>query len=291
MLIVAVTGGIGSGKSTVSGYLVQKGALLVDSDLVAREVVAPGSEGLAAIAERFGASVLSPDGSLDRPAMAAIVFSDPTARATLNGITHPLVRRRFAEVVESAPADALIVNDIPLLTTVEAAAGFALVIGVGAETELRVSRLIARGLSEADARSRIATQITDDERRLLADHWLDNNGTEADLGAQVDDLWSGRLSVMNLNLIQIRPATPSGSSSGEPTLAIARIRQATLAAGLEVGEVVAKADILTVVAAGDPGRTELTASMHRAGFVRQSATSFAAADPLQPWQGNFVMSG
>ncbi len=290
MMIVAVTGGIGSGKSTVSALLVARGGLLVDSDLVAREVVAPGSDGLAAIAECFGASVISPDGSLNRPAMASIVFSDPTARALLNDITHPLIRRRFAEVVQSAPADALIINDIPLLNSVQGAAGFALVIGVGADAERRISRLIGRGLSETDARSRMGAQITDHERRLLADHWLDNDGTPEEIRAQVDDLWRSRLSVMNDNLLHQRPAAASGFPPAAPALTQARIRLAAAGAGVDVTDVTCSSRALTAVTVGDPGRDALTSSMHRAGFVRLSTVLFGSADPAQPWQVTFDLA-
>lgn len=269
MLIIAVTGGIGSGKSTVSGQLAARGGLLVDSDQLAREVVAAGSEGLAAIADRFGPSVILPDGSLNRPAMAALAFSDPSARAALNGITHPLVRRRFDEVVESAPADALIVNDIPLLVSVEAAAGFALVVGVGADAELRITRLVNRGLADADARARMTAQIGDDERRRLTDHWLDNNGSAATLAAKVDRLWSTRLSVMHENLSQHRPAVGRGTAPPDiARLAEARIRRAATTAGLmAIGLTRDDHGVLTVTVEGELTPERLRPAMHRAGYV------------------------
>ncbi|WP_111765882.1 dephospho-CoA kinase [Nakamurella deserti] len=193
MLRVAVTGGIGSGKSTVSARLARQGAVVVDSDRLAREVVAVGSPGLAAVVQRFGPSMLTSDGALDRAALAAVVFSDPDARRALEGITHPRVRARFDELAAAAPVDAVVVNDIPLLVALPVAAGFHLVIGVGADAELRVRRLIARGLAEADARARIAAQIDDDTRRPLTDVWLDNDGAADDLADRVDRLWSERV--------------------------------------------------------------------------------------------------
>ncbi len=193
MITVAVTGGIGSGKSTVSAALRDRGAVVVDSDQLAREVVAPGTPGLAAIAKAFGAGMITADGSLNRAALASVVFSDPAARAVLEGITHPLVRAGFAQIQRQAPADAVVVNDIPLLTTMSAAAGFHLVIGVRADAELRVQRLVGRGLSEADARARMAAQLSDDERRPLCDVVLVNHGGPDDLVAEVDRLWAQRL--------------------------------------------------------------------------------------------------
>ena len=193
MITVAVTGGIGSGKSTVSAALRGRGAVVVDSDQLAREVVAPGTPGLAAIAERFGTGMITADGALDRAALASLVFADPAARAALEGITHPLVRAGFAEIRRQAAADAVVVNDIPLLTTMSAAAGFHLVIGVRADADLRVQRLVGRGLSAVDARARMAAQLTDDERAPLCDVVLVNHGGPDDLVAQVDELWANRL--------------------------------------------------------------------------------------------------
>ena len=193
MITVAVTGGIGSGKSTVSAALADRGAVVVDSDQLAREVVAPGTAGLAEIAQEFGAGMITADGALDRPALAAVVFADPLARRRLEGITHPLVRARFTEIQRQAAADAVVVNDIPLLTTMAAAATFHLVIGVRADPELRVQRLVGRGLAESDARARMAAQLSDEQRAPLCDTVLVNHGGPADLAAAVGELWSARL--------------------------------------------------------------------------------------------------
>lgn len=193
MITVAVTGGIGSGKSTVSSTLRDLGAVVIDSDKLAREVVAPGTPGLAAIGEAFGTAMITPEGVLDRAALASVVFADPASRAVLEGITHPLVRAGFAEIRRQAPVDAVVVNDIPLLTTMSAAAAFQLVIGVQADAEVRVRRLVDRGLVEADARARMAAQLSDDERRALCDVVLVNHGGRDELLAQVNELWTTRL--------------------------------------------------------------------------------------------------
>jgi dephospho-CoA kinase len=193
VLRIGLTGGIGSGKSTVSRLLVERGAVLVDADVLAREVVAPGTPGLAAVVEAFGPQVLAPDGSLDRPALAAVVFADPEARARLDGIVHPLVRRRAAELVAAAPADSVVVQDVPLLVETGQAAAFDLVLVVEADPETRVARLVQRGLTEDDARARIAAQASDEQRRAVADVVLDNSGTLEQLADQVDRLWAERI--------------------------------------------------------------------------------------------------
>jgi dephospho-CoA kinase len=193
VLRIGLTGGIGSGKSTVSGLLAARGAVIVDADRIAREVVEPGTEGLAAVVEAFGREVLTADGSLDRPALAAVVFSDPAARARLDAVVHPLVRRRTAELVAAAPADAVVVNDVPLLVETGQAASYDVVLVVQADPEIRVARLVQRGLSEDDARARIASQATDEQRRAVADVVLDNSGTPEELAGQVDRFWAERV--------------------------------------------------------------------------------------------------
>lgn len=193
MITVAVTGGIGSGKSTVSTVLREHGAVVVDSDQLAREVVAPGSPGLAAIADAFGPAVLTAEGALDRAALAAVVFADPAARRQLEQITHPRVRGRFEQIRAAAPAEAIVVNDIPLLTTLAQAASFHLVIGVRADVEVRVERLIGRGLAESDARARIAAQLSDEQRAPLCDVVLANHGPRSELADAVAALWTNRL--------------------------------------------------------------------------------------------------
>jgi dephospho-CoA kinase len=190
VLRIGLTGGIGSGKSTVAALLADRGAVVVDADRIAREVVAPGTPGLAAVAEAFGPGVLTADGALDRPALAAVVFADPAARARLDGIVHPLVRARAAELVAAAPADAVVVQDVPLLVETGQAGSYDLVLVVEADPGTRVRRLVGRGLAEADARARIASQATDEQRRAVADVVLRNDGDRGALAAQVERFWS-----------------------------------------------------------------------------------------------------
>ena len=206
VLRVGLTGGIGSGKSTVSRRLVELGAVLVDADRIAREVVAAGTEGLAAVVEAFGEEVVGPDGEMDRPRVASLVFGNSEARRTLNGIVHPLVGKRAAELVAEAGPDAVVVQDSPLLVESGIAAASPLVVVVHADAEVRVSRLVGgRGMSEEDARARIAAQATDEQRRAAADVWLDNNGSPDALTAAVDALWHERLLPFEENLRLRRP--------------------------------------------------------------------------------------
>ncbi len=193
MLRIGLTGGIGSGKSTVSALLAARGAVIVDSDRIAREVVERGSPGLAQVVEAFGDGVLAPDGSLDRAALAAVVFSDPEARRRLDGIVHPLVRARAAELAAAAPPDAVVVHDVPLLVETGQASSYDLVLVVEADPATRVSRLVQRGLTAGDARARIAAQASDEERRAVADVVLDNSGTQEELAQQVHRFWAERV--------------------------------------------------------------------------------------------------
>ena len=193
MLRIGLTGGIGSGKSTVAALLAERGARVVDADRIAREVVQPGTAGLAAVVDAFGPAVLAPDGALDRPALAAVVFTDPAARARLDGIVHPLVRARAAELVAEAPEGSVVVQDVPLLVETGQAGSFDLVLVVEADPGTRVRRLVGRGLSEDDARARIASQATDEQRRAVADVVLDNSGDRAALATQVADFWAAHV--------------------------------------------------------------------------------------------------
>jgi len=193
VLRIGLTGGIGSGKSTVARLLAEHGATVVDADVLAREVVEPGTPGLAAIAEAFGDGVLTAEGALDRPRLAAVAFGDADARARLDGIVHPLVRSRAVELTSALPEDAVVVQDIPLLVETGQAGSFDLVLVVEADLETRVARLVARGLAEHDARARIAAQATDEQRRAVAHVVLDNSGTPAELADQVDRFWVERV--------------------------------------------------------------------------------------------------
>jgi dephospho-CoA kinase len=191
---IGLTGGIGSGKTTAARRFAELGALVVDSDAVAREVVEPGTAGLAAVVGAFGPGVLDDAGRLDRPALAALVFADPAARARLDGILHPLIRRRAAERVAAAPAGTVVVQDVPLLVETGLAGAFDLVVVVEAPADVRVARLVAdRGMPAEQARSRMAAQATDAQRREAADVVLVNDGTPEDLRAQVDRLWADRV--------------------------------------------------------------------------------------------------
>ncbi|MPY77789.1 MAG: dephospho-CoA kinase [Actinophytocola sp.] len=214
MLRVGLTGGIGAGKSTVASRLAEHGALLIDADAIAREVVEPGTPGLAAIVAEFGDGVIAEDGSLDRPAMAERVFNDDTARARLNGIVHPLVGERTAELIAGAADDAIAVHDVPLLVENGLAPSYHLVLIVDAPVDVRVRRLAdSRGMPEREARARIAAQADEAQRRAVADVWLDNSGTQADVEAEVDALWSQRLVPFEANVRSRRPA--AGSLCGD----------------------------------------------------------------------------
>ena len=202
MLRLGLTGGFGSGKSTVAARLRELGAVVIDADQLAREVVAVGSTGLAAIRERFGDAVIAPDGSLDRGALGAIVFSDAAARKDLETITHPLIDERTRLLMQTAAPGEIVVHEVPLLVELDMAPAYHLTVVVGADDDVRIARLTGvRGFSQSDARARIAAQAGDGLRRAAADAWLDNNGTRQDLVAQVDALWRERITGFNDNLI------------------------------------------------------------------------------------------
>jgi dephospho-CoA kinase len=193
VLRIGLTGGIGSGKSTVAALLAERGALVVDADRIAREVVEPGTPGLAAVVGEFGDRVLAADGSLDRPALASLVFADPAARTRLDGVVHPLVRARAAQAVAAAPEDAVVVQDVPLLVETGQAGSYDLVLVVEADPEIRVRRLVDRGLTEEDARARMTSQATDEQRRAVADVVLRNDAGREELAAQVGRFWDERV--------------------------------------------------------------------------------------------------
>ena len=210
MLRVGLTGGIGSGKSTVAQRFRELGAFVIDADQLAREVVAVDSAGLGAIRQRFGDAVIAPDGSLDRGALGGIVFADEQARKDLEAITHPLIGARTRSLMESAAPEEIVVHEVPLLAELDMAATYHLTVVVGADEDIRMARLTGgRGFTAADARARIAVQASERRRRAAADAWLDNNGTVAGLLAQVDALWHERILGFNDNLM-------SGSPSRRP---------------------------------------------------------------------------
>jgi dephospho-CoA kinase len=193
VLRVGLTGGAGAGKSTVAARLRELGAVVIDADALAREVLEPGSDGLAEVVKAFGDGVLHDDGSLDRAALAAVVFADPERRRELESITHPRIAARTSELLAAAPADAVVVHDVPLLVEKAMAAAYDLVVVVDAPEGERVRRLVRRGLPEQDARARIAAQATRAERKAVADVWLESDGSADDLRAAVDALWEERL--------------------------------------------------------------------------------------------------
>jgi dephospho-CoA kinase len=214
MLRLGLTGGIGSGKSTAAQRFWELGAVVIDADKIAREVVAVGSTGLTAIHERFGDAVMAADGSLDRGALGEVVFADAQARKDLESITHPRIGARTRTLVESAAPGAIVVHDVPLLVERHMSADYHLTVVVGADEDVRMARLTGeRGLTEADALARIAAQASDRQRREAADVWLDNNGTVEEMLAQVDALWHDRLVGFNDNLMtgsaSHRPDTPA----------------------------------------------------------------------------------
>lgn len=186
-----LTGGVASGKSTVSLILADLGAVIVDADLLAREVVAPGSEGLAEIVKAFGSNVLTTAGELDRPKMGAIVFEDEERRRVLESIIHPRVRRRGAELEAAAGPDAVVVHDIPLLAETGQGAHFDAVVVVDVPTRVQVERMMGlRGMTEDEARARIAAQATREERLAVATHVVENTGTHEDLRHRVAEVFA-----------------------------------------------------------------------------------------------------
>lgn len=190
-LRVGLTGGIGSGKSEVSRRLVDHGALVIDADAVAREVVEPGTPGLAEVAEAFGPGVLRPDGSLDRDKLGNVVFADPALRAKLNAIVHPLVGARMAELECTASPGSVIVHDVPLLAEGGLAKAYDVVVVVDVPPELQLHRLVgSRGMAREQAQARIAAQATREQRLAVAGIVLDNSGTLEELDRQVADLWA-----------------------------------------------------------------------------------------------------
>lgn len=196
MLRVGLTGGIGSGKSAVSGLLASHGAVVIDYDQLARDVVEPGSPALERIAQRFGADLLTDDGALDRPALGAIVFNDPESLRTLEGITHPAIRELAAARQAAAPADAVVVHDNALLIEMGHHTSMDFVVVVDVPQEVQIARLVeSRGMAEAEARARIGNQTSRESRTGVADFIVDNTGSLDELSRIVGGLWE-RLAVL-----------------------------------------------------------------------------------------------
>ncbi|MEU1232789.1 dephospho-CoA kinase [Micromonospora aurantiaca] len=298
MLKVGLTGGIGSGKSAVASRLATLGAVIVDSDRIAREIVAPGTDGLAEVVAAFSEKVLDADGALDRAALGALVFGDEAARRTLEGITHPRVRARSAELVAAAPADAIVVNDVPLLAEVGLAPTYHLVVVVQTAVPTRMARLTRdRGMAPAEAQRRIAAQADDATRRAIADVLLTNDGTLTDLHAAVDALWRDRLSPYERNVRERRavPPDPTALAGPDPTWPeqyarlAARIRHAaggeirvdhvgsTAVPGLAAPDVI---DIQVTVSSLNEADGPLAQRLAEAGFPRLPGEWWDA--PRQP---------
>ncbi|MEU5946670.1 dephospho-CoA kinase [Micromonospora sp. NPDC047465] len=246
MLMVGLTGGIGSGKSAVASRLAERGAVVIDADQVAREVVAPGTDGLAEIVAAFSDRVLDAGGALDRAALGAVVFADEAARRRLEGIIHPRVRARTAELAAAAVPDAIVVNDVPLLVEVGLAPTYHLVVVVQTAVATRLARLARdRGMDRAEAERRIAAQADDARRRAAADVVLTNDGSLADLHAAVDALWQERLLPYEANLRERRPVRPHRVvlTEADPTWPqqyarlAARIRHAIAPADLRIDHI------------------------------------------------------
>jgi dephospho-CoA kinase len=307
MLRVGLTGGIGSGKSTVSAQLASLGAVVIDADAVAREVVEPGTPALAAVVDRFGADVLAPDGTLDRPALGRLVFGDPAALQDLESITHPAIRARTAELVAAAPEDSVVVHDMPLVVEKRMGAEYHLVIVVGAAEEVRLRRLVEqRGMTEADARARVAAQADDAARRAAADVWLDNEGTTDALGVSVLRLWHERLEPFEANVRHgirsrlshptLSPPDPTWPAQAERLLA--RIRHAAGDAAVTLDHIGSTAvpgllakDVLDlqlgVRSLDDADDASFVSAMAAAGFVREEGDWYDNGKDGTRWPKRF----
>jgi dephospho-CoA kinase len=216
VLVVGLTGGIGSGKSTVSSLLATRGAVIIDADAIVRELQAPGGEAYVGIVERFGPGVVAADGTLDRPALAALVFGDEAARKDLNALTHPLVGREMAtRMAAQAATENIVVLDIPLLAERGGKGAYPVagIIVVDCPVDVAVARLVAhRGFSEDDARARVAAQISREDRLAIADRVIDNGGSVAELEAQIDGVWAW-LEELRAN----PPAPPAPAAAAAPS--------------------------------------------------------------------------
>jgi dephospho-CoA kinase len=311
MLRIGLTGGIGAGKSNVSTAFAQCGGVIVDGDVISREVVQPGTEGLAALVDHFGHDILLPDGALNRPALAAKAFADEEQRARLNAIVHPLVATRRAEIVAAVAHDQVIVEDIPLLVESQMAPLFPLVVVVHADPDVRLHRLITiRGMDPADARARIAAQAKDEQRRRVADVWLDNSGSEGHLVEQARELWYQRILPFAHNLATGTPAPESGllvaadpnwpdqaarilarlnTSCGHRAVRIDHIGS-TAIAGLDARDVI---DVQITVASLEMA-DELADALRQAGYPRVDSVTadvrFADATDSALWHKRFHAS-
>jgi dephospho-CoA kinase len=278
VLKIGLTGGIASGKSVVASRLRELGAVLVDADALAREVVEPGTPGLARVVEAFSGAVLGPDGALDRRRLGALVFGDPERLAVLNGIVHPLVRERAAALAAAAPKGAILVQDIPLLVETGQGANFHLVLVVDAPEDVRVQRMIEhRKMSEPEARSRMAAQATREDRLAAADVVLDNAGTRDELRDRVDLLWRNRLVPFAGNLAKGRMAPRTGGPVLTPADPAWPLQASRLAARLLAA---APRDVLAVDHIGSTAVPGLAAK--DVLDLQLTVRDLATADRLEP---------
>ena len=305
MLRIGLTGGIGAGKSTVSATFAECGGIIVDGDVIAREVVEPGTAGLAQLVDTFGDDILLPDGALNRPALAAKAFVDDEKRAKLNGIVHPLVAHRREEILAAVHDDAVVVEDIPLLVETGLAPLFPLVVVVTADIESRVSRVVKRGMDETDARARIKAQAPEEQRRAIADVLLDNSGTQAELVETARDLWFNRILPLAHNIrtrhcaprsYELAPYRPSWPEDARRI--VNRIQMACGAKALRVDHIGSTAvpgmdakdiiDIQITVASPDVA-DELNDPLANVGYPRieQITTDSPHTDDLALWRKRF----
>ncbi|MDL9938186.1 dephospho-CoA kinase [Gordonia sp. ABSL1-1] len=300
MIRLGLTGGIGAGKSTVAATFVDRGAYIIDADKIAREVVAPGSMGLTQLVEAFGDAIVAADGSLDRPALAAKAFADDASRATLNGITHPLIGARTQELLDAAPDDAIVVQDIPLLVENHTAPFFHLVVVVHADEDLRLHRLTTmRGVDEADARARIAAQATEEQRRAVADVWLDNSGSAEDLAAAAARLWDERLMPFEANVRSRTVAVPIPAlvdADPNPAALPSRLSNrlwaivGDKAVAVDAGSVRGSIPRLRVTVRDDDAASKLVDLLPAGGFPAVAEGVYGAADPGRPAEVTVVVT-
>ena len=306
--MVGLTGGIGAGKSTVTAVLAEAGAVIVDADRIAREVVEPGTPGLAMLVAEFGGQILGDDGALDRAALAGLAFVDAERTAALNAITHPLIGERTAELFATAPADAIVVHDMPLLVEGGMAPGYHLVIVVDTPAEIRLQRLVEqRGMPADDARARMSRQATDEQRRAVADVLIDNSGERQAVEERTRSLVETRLLPFEHNLrtgtpvIGDRTVVPFRPEwAGEAERASARLRHTlgdvatridhvgpTSVDGLDAPDIV---DILVTVR-DEAGSDAALRALTDAGWVRDRSSLRPLlhwCDPARPLEVTIV---
>ncbi|MGO3328090.1 dephospho-CoA kinase [Gordonia sp. (in: high G+C Gram-positive bacteria)] len=265
MIRIGLTGGIGAGKSTVAQTFIAHGAYHIDADKIAREVVARGTPGLAQLVEAFGEDVLTADGGLDRPALAAKAFVSDDSRKLLNSITHPLIGARTQELTDAAPDDAIVLHDVPLLVEGHMAPFYHLVVVVHADEDIRLRRLVElRGMDAADAEQRIAAQATDEQRHAVADIWLDNSGTPDELADAALAVWERRIVPFRDNVSARRDVEPSiDDTTADPEWTALGARLVNRVWALVGGAAQAVEHCGTSSAAGNPARPipELTVTV------------------------------